>query len=151
MSARNGVLLLNGPNLNMLGTRQPAIYGSETLADVEAACVARGQELGLAVECRQSNHEGELVDLIQQARGVKAGLIVNAGAYTHTSVAIADAVLAAEIPFIEVHLSNIHAREAFRHRSYLSPIASGVICGFGTHSYILALDAMARILESKAG
>ncbi|MDH5557299.1 MAG: type II 3-dehydroquinate dehydratase [Alphaproteobacteria bacterium] len=147
MSTRKNVLVLNGPNLNMLGTREPAIYGSTTLADIEAACVSHGAALDLAVTCRQSNLEGELVTWIQEARGVQAGIILNAGAYTHTSIAIPDALTAAEVPFIELHLSNVFAREEFRHHSWLSPLAKGVICGFGAKGYSLALDAMADILD----
>jgi 3-dehydroquinate dehydratase-2 len=140
------VLILNGPNLNMLGTRQPEVYGRETLDDIALACQKHGQSLGLEVDFRQSNHEGELVTWIQQARGTKQGLILNAAAYTHTSVAILDALLASEVPTVEVHLSNIHQRETFRHQSYVSKAARGMICGFGSHGYILALDALARIL-----
>jgi 3-dehydroquinate dehydratase-2 len=147
LSTRKNVLVLNGPNLNMLGTREPAIYGSTTLADIEAACVSHGAALDLAVTCRQSNLEGELVTWIQEARGIQAGIILNAGAYTHTSIAIPDALTAAEVPFIELHLSNVFAREEFRHHSWLSPLAKGVICGFGAKGYSLALDAMADILD----
>ena len=143
------ILILNGPNLNMLGTRQPHIYGSETLADVEAACHRHAQALGLTVDFRQSNHEGVLVDWIQEARGSRAGIVVNAGAYTHTSVAILDALLACELPVVEVHLSNIHRREPFRHHSYISQAAIGMICGFGSHGYLLALSALAHRLEPK--
>ena len=139
------ILVLNGPNLNMLGTRQPEIYGRETLADIEKACKRHGARIGLSVEFRQSNHEGELIDWIQQARGHVAGIILNAGAYTHTSVAIHDALLAVDAPIIEVHLSNIHQREPFRHHSYVSKVAKGMICGFGSHGYILALDALGRL------
>ena len=142
------ILVLNGPNLNLLGVREPATYGRETLADIEEACLERAAELGLAVDFRQSNHEGQLVDWIQEARESADGIILNAGAYTHTSIAILDALKAAELPVIEVHLSNIHRREAFRHLSYVSAVAHGVICGFGGHSYVLALDAMARLLDA---
>jgi len=141
------VLILNGPNLNMLGKRQPEIYGRETLADVEAACRAEARRLGLAVECAQSNHEGALVDRIQAARDANSAIVINAGAYTHTSVALLDALNAAELPAIEVHLSNIYRREAFRHKSYISPAAVGVIAGLGSHGYILALQALARLLK----
>ena len=127
--ANKPVLVLNGPNLNMLGKRQPEIYGSETLADVEKACRAEAQRLGLEVEFAQSNHEGALVDLIQAAREKNAGIVINAGAYTHTSVALLDALNAAELPAVEVHLSNIYKRESFRHHSYISPAAVGVIAG----------------------
>jgi 3-dehydroquinate dehydratase-2 len=140
------ILVINGPSLNMLGTREPEIYGSETLADIEAASRTRGRELGLEVEFRQSNAEGDMVDWIQQARTSHAGLIVNAGAYTHTSVAVLDALLACSLPIIEVHLSNIHQREDFRHESYVSKAATGMISGLGGHGYPLALEALARIL-----
>jgi len=142
------ILVLNGPNLNMLGQREPEIYGSETLADIEAACAAKAKELGLAVDFRQSNAESDLVTWLQEARGTVAGAIVNAAAYTTTSIAILDAVLVCEVPVIEVHLSNIYRREAFRQGSYLSKVAVGVICGFGAHGYVLALEAMARMLEA---
>jgi len=141
------VLIINGPNLNMLGKRQPEVYGHETLADIEAACIRHASLAGLEVEFRQSNHEGDLVDWIQGARGRCAGVIVNAGAYTHTSIAILDALLAAEVPCVEVHLSNIHQREDFRHHSFVSKAAKGMICGFGSHGYILALDALARLIR----
>ncbi len=140
------VLILNGPNLNMLGKRQPEIYGHETLADVEKACQAEALRLGIPVEFAQSNHEGVLVDLIQTAREKNAGIIINAGAYTHTSVALLDALNAAERPTVEVHLSNIYKRERFRHHSYISPAAIGVIAGLGTQGYLLALQALARLL-----
>jgi 3-dehydroquinate dehydratase-2 len=141
------VLIVNGPNLNMLGSRQPEVYGRDTLADVENLCRAHAGAQGLVVEFHQSNHEGELVDWIQGARGRCAGIIVNAGAYTHTSIAILDALLAAEVPAIEVHLSNIHQREDFRQHSFVSKAAKGMICGFGSHGYILALDALARLIR----
>lgn len=140
------VLILNGPNLNMLGTRQPEVYGRETLADIETLCHAHATALGLRVDFRQSNHEGELVTWIQQARLEQRAIIINAAAYTHTSVAILDALLAVALPTVEVHLSNIHQRDAFRHHSYVSKAAKGMICGFGSHGYILALDAVARLL-----
>jgi len=141
------VLILNGPNLNMLGVREPAIYGSQTLVDLEALCQERGAALGLVIDFRQSNSEGELVGWIQKARTENDGIIINAGAYTHTSVAILDALTLAELPVIEVHLSNIFKRESFRHHSYVSMVARGVICGLGTNGYLLALDAMASILD----
>ncbi|MBI2719933.1 MAG: type II 3-dehydroquinate dehydratase [Rhizobiales bacterium] len=141
------VLILNGPNLNMLGLREPTIYGAETLKDLEARCCARAEALGLHCDFRQSNMEGELVGWIQQARDGAQGLILNAGAYTHTSVAIHDALRACELPVIEVHLSNIYKREPFRHHSYVSAVAQGVICGFGSHGYELALEALAAILN----
>ena len=140
------ILVLNGPNLNMLGVREPKTYGSQTLADVEAMCVSEGQALGLEVECRQSNIEGELVTWIQQALGAFSALVLNPGAYSHTSIAIHDALRAVALPVVEVHLSNIHAREAFRHHSYVSPVATGVICGLGATGYKLALQALAEKL-----
>ncbi|QQS12855.1 MAG: type II 3-dehydroquinate dehydratase [Rhodospirillales bacterium] len=142
------VLVVNGPNLNMLGKRQPDIYGRETLADVEAMCRAEAARLGLGVEFFQSNHEGAIVDRIQQARDGNAAIVINAGAYTHTSVAILDALSVAELPVIEVHISNIHRREAFRHHSYVSQAAVGMIAGLGTQGYVLALQALARILST---
>ena len=143
------ILVVNGPNLNMLGTRQPELYGHESLADVESLCLAHAASLGLAIDFRQSNHEGDLVDWIQQAKGVAAGIVINAGAYTHTSVAILDALLSVSLPTIEVHLSNIHQREEFRHHSYVSKAAKGMICGLGSHGYVLALDALAKLIGSK--
>lgn len=140
------VLVLNGPNLNMLGVREPATYGSQTLDDIVAICVAEGQALGLEVEARQSNHEGELVTWIQQALGTFGGIVINPGAYSHTSVAIHDALRAVGLPVIEVHLSNIYTRESFRHHSYVSPVATGVICGLGATGYRLALAALAEKL-----
>ncbi len=140
------VLVLNGPNLNLLGTREPEIYGTDTLATIEAACQKRAKTLGLEVEFRQSNDEGKLVDWVQEASGSFAALIVNAGAYTHTSVALLDALLATGLPIIEVHLSNIHQRDEFRQLSYVSKAADGVICGLGGVGYELALDALARKL-----
>jgi 3-dehydroquinate dehydratase-2 len=145
------ILILNGPNLNLLGTRQPEVYGAETLDAIEAACVARGEALGVEVEFRQSNSEGELVDWIQHARGTFAALIINAGAYTHTSVAILDALLALDIPIYEVHLSNIHRREDFRHNSYVSKAAEGMICGFGGFGYLMAVEAAARKIAATGG
>lgn len=145
------ILVLNGPNLNLLGVREPKTYGSETLADIEEACLERAAALDLALDFRQSNHEGQLVDWIQEARESADGIIINAGAYTHTSIAILDALRACELPIIEVHLSNIFAREPYRHHSYISSVARGVICGFGAQSYILALDAIAYVLEAVSG
>lgn len=139
--------ILNGPNLNLLGTREPHIYGAETLDDVLGACVDSAAQLGLQVEGYQSNHEGDLVDLIQAARGVAAGIIINPGAYTHTSVAILDALSSFEGVVIEVHISNIHKRESFRHHSYVSLRADGVIAGCGTQGYGLALHRMAHLLH----
>ena len=137
--------VLNGPNLNALGKREPGIYGGQTLADIEALCRAESETLGYAVEFRQSNHEGDLVDWIHEGGDKAAGIAVNAGAYTHTSIALHDAIRAIKVPVIEVHLSNVHAREEFRHHSMMAPAAKGVICGFGAHSYILALHALANI------
>lgn len=141
------ILIVNGPNLNMLGTRQPEVYGHETLADVEASVRTHAASLGMDIDFRQSNHEGILVDWIQEARQRAAGIIINAGAYTHTSVAILDALLAVQKPTVEVHFSHIHQREEFRHHSYVSKAAKGMICGFGSHGYILALDALARLIR----
>ncbi len=137
------IFVLNGPNLNLLGTRQPEIYGRQTLGEIEAACAAKAAELGFDLDFRQSNHEGELVTWIQEAGAKAAGIIVNAGAYSHTSVAILDALNAVDIPVVEVHLSNIFRREGFRHHSYVSQAATGVICGFGAEGYLLALAALA--------
>jgi 3-dehydroquinate dehydratase II len=141
------ILVLNGPNLNLLGVREPETYGRDTLADIEEACLERAAELGLAIDFRQSNHEGQLVDWIQEARETADGIVLNPGAYTHTSIAILDALRAADLPIIEVHLSNIHRRESYRRRSYVSEAAQGIICGFGGHGYLLALDAMARLIK----
>lgn len=149
MAKAKSILVLNGPNLNMLGVRQPELYGRESLDDIGRACAARGKALGLAVDFRQSNHEGELVTWIQQARGRAAGIVINPAAYGHTSVALLDALLVAELPVIEVHLSNIHRREAFRHQTYVSQAATGVICGLGPQGYLLALDAMANLVNPK--
>jgi 3-dehydroquinate dehydratase II len=140
------VLVLNGPNLNMLGTREPATYGTETLADIEKMVEAEAKALGLTVTARQSNHEGELVTWIQEALGKFEAIVINPAAYSHTSVAIHDALRAIGLPVIEVHLSNIHAREPFRHHSYVSPVATGVICGLGSAGYRLALRALAEKL-----
>lgn len=140
------VLVLNGPNLNMLGTREPQTYGSQTLADIEQMAIAEGMALGLEVTCRQSNVEGELVTWIQQALGNFQAIVINPGAYSHTSIAIHDAFRAVALPVIEVHLSNIYTREPFRHHSYVSPVAIGVICGLGATGYKLALRALAEKL-----
>jgi 3-dehydroquinate dehydratase-2 len=144
------LFVLNGPNLNLLGSREPEIYGHTTLGDIEAQTKARAGQLGLAVEFRQSNHEGDLVDWVQEARGAAAGVILNAGAYTHTSVALHDALKAVDVPVIEVHISNPHRREPFRHTSYVSPVATGVICGVGAQGYALAVEALATLLSQKA-
>lgn len=143
------ILVLNGPNLNLLGTRQPEVYGRETLADVEEACRARGAAQGVAVECFQSNHEGALLDAIHAAKGVHGGLVINAGAYTHTSIALMDAVYSVEMPTVEVHMSNIHAREDFRHQSYLARAAIGQICGLGSKGYLFAIDVLADVLKKQ--
>jgi 3-dehydroquinate dehydratase-2 len=142
------VLVLNGPNLNLLGTREPAVYGAQTLADVEALCAKTCAAHGFKLDFRQSNHEGVLVDAIQeaglaQAAGTLAGVVFNAGAYTHTSVALHDAIKGSGVTAIELHISNVHAREAFRHHSYLSPAVKGVMAGFGVHGYALAIAALA--------
>jgi 3-dehydroquinate dehydratase-2 len=142
------VFVLNGPNLNLLGLREPAIYGAATLKDVERRCHAHAAALGLDVAFRQSNHEGELVTWIHEARDKASGIAINAGAYTHTSVALHDALKAADLPAVEVHLSNVYKREAFRHHSFLAPAVNGVICGFGTESYVLALTALHSIITA---
>jgi len=146
------VLVLNGPNLNLLGTREPEIYGSDTLADVENLCRDEGARLGLAVECKQSNHEGQLIDWIHEAgreyaAGRMIGVVLNAGAYTHTSVALHDAIKGVNVPVIELHISNVHAREPFRHHSWLSPAASGIIVGFGVQGYALAIGGLQLLAE----
>jgi len=143
------IAILNGPNLNLLGTREPEIYGTDTLDDIRVACEAHGAAIGLEIDLRQSNSEGELIDWIQEARGTRAGLIINPAAYTHSSVAIMDALRMLDAPVVELHLSNIFKREAFRHHSYISPVATGLICGFGAHGYILALDAIARLIGAR--
>lgn len=142
------IYVLNGPNLNLLGSREPEVYGRETIADVQARCERKAASLGLSVEFRQSNHEGELVAWIQEARQKASGLIVNAGAFTHSSIAMLDALLASELPCVEVHLSNIFRRESFRHNSYISKGAKGVICGFGPLGYELAIEALAASIEA---
>ena len=137
------ITILNGPNLNMLGSREPEIYGATTLADIEALCHDTAKKHGFHVQFKQTNHEGELVEWVQQAGTASRGLIINAGAYTHTSVALHDALKTIRIPIIEVHLSNIYAREPFRHHSYISPLAKGIICGLGAQGYALAIAALA--------
>ena len=144
------IFVLNGPNLNLLGKRQPEIYGSATLADVDSAIGALAAELGITADCRQSNHEGQLLDWLHEAREAASAVIINAGAYTHTSIALRDAVLALTIPVIEVHLSNIHARDEFRKRSYISGVAHGMIAGFGLDSYLLALRAAQALIAAKS-
>jgi 3-dehydroquinate dehydratase-2 len=142
------ILLLNGPNLNLLGTREPAVYGHTTLPEIEARATALGVELGLKVECLQSNSEGALVDAVQAAAGSAAAIVINPAAYTHTSVALRDAIAAVGLPTVEVHLSNIHAREGFRQASLTAPACRGVIAGFGAEGYLLALRAVAALLAS---
>ncbi|MCP4184290.1 MAG: type II 3-dehydroquinate dehydratase [Hyphomicrobiales bacterium] len=142
------ILILNGPNLNLLGTRQPDVYGKTTLGDIENSCRIRADFQGMKVDFRQSNIEGELVDWLHEVRLSHAGVVINAGAYTHTSIALMDAVSSIELPVVEVHLSNIHAREEFRHQSYISRVAIGQICGFGALSYELALDALAAHIQN---
>jgi len=142
------ILILNGPNLNMLGVREPEIYGSDTLANIEERCRAHAKTLGLAIDFKQSNIEGELVTWIQDSRTTHRGVVINAAAFTHTSVALLDALSLLDTPVIEVHLSNVFTRESFRHHSYISPVAAGVICGFGWRSYTLALDAINDILDN---
>lgn len=143
------VFVLNGPNLNLLGVRDPSVYGHHTLADIEARCRVRAAALELQINFRQTNHEGQLVDWIQEARESADGIILNAGALTHTSVAVLDALSAVGLPVIEVHLSNIFRRERFRHHSYVSLAARGVICGLGAHGYELALEAVANLIEGQ--
>lgn len=142
------IYILNGPNLNLLGKRQPEIYGAETLADVELRCTALAADLGLAVRFHQSNHEGQIIDWVHQARDEGAGIIINPGAFTHTSVAILDALNAFDGPVLEVHISNVHKREPFRHHSYVSLRAEGVIAGFGTEGYLLALRRMQTLVSA---
>ena len=142
------VLVLNGPNLNMLGTREPATYGHETLADIAQLCRQTGEALDLSVEFEQTNHEGQLIDWIHQARGRCAAIVINPGAWTHTSVAIRDALVASELPVIEVHLSNVHKREEFRHHSYVSGIAVAVVAGFGSNGYRMAVEHVAHLLKA---
>lgn len=142
------LLLLNGPNLNLLGQREPGVYGAQTLAQIEADLARQAGELGVELECFQSNHEGALVDRIHAARGQADGLLINAGAFTHSSIALRDALLGVAIPFVELHLSNVHAREPFRHHSYLADKALGVICGFGPASYGLALQGLVSHLRA---
>jgi 3-dehydroquinate dehydratase-2 len=144
------VYVLNGPNLNLLGSREPEVYGRATLADVEKLCRGTAKRHGLTVEFRQSNHEGEIVDWIQEARAQKAvGVVINPAGYGHTSVAILDALAMLEAPVIEVHISNIHARESFRRRTYVSQVARAVLCGFGIHGYALAIDGLAALIDAK--
>jgi 3-dehydroquinate dehydratase II len=144
---RHNILILNGPNLNMLGVREPDVYGFKNLDAIALECEEYASELGFTIDFRQSNIEGEMVTILQQAREGASGIILNAGAYSHTSIAIHDALKMLEVPVIEVHLSNVYKREPFRHTSYVAPVASGVICGFGGHGYIMALDALRALLD----
>jgi 3-dehydroquinate dehydratase-2 len=144
----HSILVLNGPNLNLLGTRQLEVYGSTTLADIEDACNVTATRLQVDVAFQQSNHEGILIDAIHAARGVHVGIVLNAGAYTHTSIAIMDAIKSVSIPVVELHLSNIHQREEFRHLSYISKVAVGQICGFGAAGYPLAIEALVSYLKA---
>jgi 3-dehydroquinate dehydratase-2 len=148
------VLVLNGPNLNLLGGREPSVYGAQTLADVEQLCRERCARHGFSLDFRQSNHEGVLIDAIHeageaQAAGTLAGVVLNAGAYTHTSVALHDAIKGASVRVVELHISNVHAREEFRHHSWISPVAQGVILGFGIHGYALSIDALAEVSAAR--
>ncbi len=142
----SSVLVLNGPNLNLLGGRQPDVYGKTTLAEIEEICRQEAETLGSTATCLQSNQEGILVEAIHSARGIHGGIVLNAGAYTHTSIALMDAITSAEIPVVELHLSNIHAREEFRHKSFIAPVAIGQICGFGPNGYRLAIQALLNYL-----
>ena len=146
MTSRPALVVLNGPNLNLLGEREPEVYGHETLADVEALCRARTDALGWDLDFRQTNHEGVMIDAIHEVRRSAIGLVVNAGGWTHTSVALRDACAALTAPLVEVHISNVHAREEFRHHSFVSKAATGVIAGLGVQGYALALDAMAGLI-----
>jgi 3-dehydroquinate dehydratase-2 len=150
LAAQNRTLVLNGPNLNMLGEREPEIYGRTTLAEIEADCRKAAGRLGLEIDFRQSNSEAELVGWIQEARASAAGVIINAAALTHTSLAILDALKLVSGPVIELHISNPLTRESFRHHSYVTPAATGLICGFGPHGYVLALEAMSHLLAKRA-
>jgi 3-dehydroquinate dehydratase-2 len=142
------VLVVHGPNLNLLGTREPDLYGETTLAQVDAGLAARAKDLGARVECFQSNHEGAILDRLHEARGAVDGIVINPGGLTHTSVALRDALLAVDVPFVEVHVSNVHAREPFRHRSLLSDVALGVVCGLGPAGYALALEGLLARLDA---
>lgn len=144
---RSSIIVLHGPNLNLLGLREPEVYGSVTLDQINALLKKESEKLQVEISCLQSNHEGVLIDAIHQARDKHQGIIINAGAYTHTSVAIRDALAGVKIPTVEVHLSNIYQREAFRHHSYIAPIAIGQISGFGANSYILGLQALVNYLK----
>lgn len=142
------ILVIHGPNLNLLGTREPDVYGTQTLADIESELSALAQTLGVEIACFQSNHEGELIDRIQQAMGQETGVLINPGGFTHSSVALRDALVATALPIVEVHLSNVYARESFRQHSYVSPIALGVISGLGARGYLFGLEALVEHLKS---
>jgi 3-dehydroquinate dehydratase II len=153
-TTRTTMLILNGPNLNLLGQREPEVYGTASLADVEALCRTEGERLGLDIEFRQSNHEGELIDWIHDAgprcaSGELSGVVLNPGAFTHTSIALYDAIKAAAAPVIEVHISNVYAREDFRQHSYISPAAAGIVIGFGVHGYVLAIEGMHKLSQPR--
>ncbi|MCE4225317.1 type II 3-dehydroquinate dehydratase [Methylobacterium sp. C25] len=141
--------VLNGPNLNLLGRREPVIYGSTTLAEIERDCAVRAGELGIALTFRQTNHEGELVSFVQEAGEAGAGVLINAAAYTHSSIALRDAIAGSKVTAVEIHLSNVHAREEFRHVSLIAPVCAGVVCGFGAYSYRAGLDALAHLLRGR--
>ncbi|MEM7721412.1 MAG: type II 3-dehydroquinate dehydratase [Pseudomonadota bacterium] len=143
------LLILNGPNLNLLGTREPEIYGADSLSDIEARCVAHGKTLGVDVSCAQSNHEGALVEALHAARGSADGVVLNAGAYTHTSIALRDAIAAIGLPVVELHLSNTHKREGFRHPSMIAGVCAGIIQGFGASGYTLAITALKDLLDQR--
>jgi 3-dehydroquinate dehydratase II len=149
LATGRAILVLNGPNLNLLGTREPAIYGRASLADIEKACRQRAESLDLGLDFRQSNHEGQLIDWVQAARGQMAGIVINPGGLSHSSIALLDALIAADLPVVEVHLSNIFRREPYRRHSFISEGARGVICGLGPQGYLLALDALADIIGTK--
>ncbi len=144
------ILILNGPNLNLLGTREPDVYGAATLADIEASCRAHAAKVGVDVDFRQSNVEGELVTWVQQAQNTAVAIVINAAAYTHTSVALHDALKATGLPVVELHLSNVYKRESFRHKSFISSVADGVMCGFGAHGYVMAIDAAKQFAAARA-
>jgi 3-dehydroquinate dehydratase-2 len=150
ISTKPSILIISGPNLNLLGTREPSVYGHSTLDDIEVSCVRQAETLGLEVSFYQSNSESEIIDWIQKARNLHDGVIINAGAFSHTSIAILDALLAVDIPVIEIHLSNVFQREPFRHHSYITQAAIGMICGFGAQSYLIALDAIARLIRKES-